>query len=436
MKLPYPVIVVPGITATYLRDLYPLSPETVWAVIKKQYDRISLHPADLRYEAQQPANIQPDQIYEIAYKELVGELRKELTDVAGNKEVPVYPFGYDWRMPLQQTQERLASFIDDVIGRTRLMPHYRKVYGDKLKVVLVGHSMGGLVISSYLANNPNKVPVAKVATLATPYRGSFEAIVKLTIGTGNIGEGKPSHSERRAARVTPALYSLLPSFDNGLDIADGLPKSMFDPQAWQPSVTDSLSDYIKETAYPTPNRTKAANELFAGLLKQADQQCKKIAGLDIGKNGLTPDDWLAVVGVDTDTRVKTTIKRKGKNPVVVFDHHVDVMNKWREGDPKLKRLTGDGTVPYEGAVPPFAAVKEKNLVLITPDDYGFWEFADKGLTEFGGFHGILPNMDLVRRLLIRFITGATDSYGNTWGRPAPGVSKSEWAPPIKLKARA
>lgn len=71
MSLPHPVIVVPGITATYLHDEYPLPPEDIWKVIKKQYERIALHPNDLRYEAVEPARVQPGQIFEIAYEELI-----------------------------------------------------------------------------------------------------------------------------------------------------------------------------------------------------------------------------------------------------------------------------------------------------------------------------------------------------------------------------
>ena len=54
MALPHPVIIVPGITATYLHDEYPLPPEDIWQVIKKQYERIALHPNDLRYEVLEP----------------------------------------------------------------------------------------------------------------------------------------------------------------------------------------------------------------------------------------------------------------------------------------------------------------------------------------------------------------------------------------------
>jgi len=75
MAKPNPTIVVPGITATYLRDYYPVSPETIWVVLRKDYDRAALHPDNLDYEAREPARVLPDQLYEIAYKELIEELR-------------------------------------------------------------------------------------------------------------------------------------------------------------------------------------------------------------------------------------------------------------------------------------------------------------------------------------------------------------------------
>ena len=48
-----------------------------------------------------------------------------------------------------------------------------------------------------------------------------------------------------------------------------------------------------------------------------------------------------------------------------------------------------------------------------------------------GLHGILPNMNMLRRLIVRHFTGREDSRCNTWGRRAPGVGKKDWAPPLK-----
>src|SRR5438477_9153764 len=102
--MPNPVIVVPGIIANYLRDDYPLPPETVWEVLEgsKQYERVSLHPDNRRYEAIEPARVGPGQLYEVAYRELIEELRHNLT-LRPDQPVPVFPFSYDWRQPLTAT---------------------------------------------------------------------------------------------------------------------------------------------------------------------------------------------------------------------------------------------------------------------------------------------------------------------------------------------
>jgi hypothetical protein len=107
-------------------------------------------------------------------------------------------------------------------------------------------------------------------------------------------------------------------------------------------------------------------------------------------------------------------------------------NQWGDGkDPVKSRITGDGTVPFEGAIPSFLDLS--NLVCVAPEDFGYFEIPDRVVTSVAGFHGILPNMDMLHRLIVRHFTGRPDSRGNTWGRPAPGVRK--WDPPLKLQPR-
>ncbi len=259
MPLPDPIIVVPGVTATYLRDLYPLPPEAIWTVLTKNFDRAQMHPDNLRFEAAQPALTRAGQIYEIAYEELIEELRYNLTKQE-DEPVPVFPFGYDWRHPLAITEEELAAFVDEVIERTKLIRHYNKDgYSKRARVNLVGHSMGGLVISGYVERF-GAAKVHKVATLATPYKGSFEAIVKMATGTANIGGSMPSSREREAARMTPSLYHLLPSFETGttVDKGAGLPRSTFKPGLWQPSISSrplSLTSTAIRSSVPAARRT-------------------------------------------------------------------------------------------------------------------------------------------------------------------------------------
>jgi pimeloyl-ACP methyl ester carboxylesterase len=429
MSLPAPTIVVPGITACNLQDEYQLPPETVWSLLTKGFERITLHPNDLRFESIEPSRVAAGPVFDVVYKEMVAELRHNLSRKA-DEPVPVYPFSYDWRMPLGLIENGLARFIDEVIARTRLMRHYASDgYPENPRVNLIGHSMGGLIVAGYLQSAGKTAPVNKVVTLATPFQGSFEAVVKVITGTSNLGASPPSSRERETSRLTPALYHLLPSFVNALQTADppDYELSLYDPRVWQSDVLDSISEFIRLHGLPGSDPSTFAGELFASMLSEAREHQDRINSFSLDDAGLTSDRWLAVVGVGSETRVRMNlIKRDGGYR---FDlSSKDRQQEWENPDPIKKRLTGDGTVPYEGAVPPF--LQEKDLVLVTPDDYGYWEVQDKLLTKVGGFHGILPNMDMLHRLIVRFFTGTGDEYCNTWGRPAPGVI--EWDPPLKF----
>lgn len=433
MALVDPVILVPGITAVYLRDQYPLPPEYVWTVMTKDYERVALHPNNLRYEVDEPSLLRPDQLYEIAYKEIIEELRYNLRS-REDQSIPVYPFSYDWRMRLDDIQDQLGAFIEETIDRTKILKHYHQAgYSANPTVNLVGHSMGGLIITGYLRKKGQSSPVNKVVTLATPYQGSFEAVLKITTGTASLGTSPPSSREREAARITPSLYHLLPSFKNGVEADSGIPDSLFEAGAWQPGVVQTIKEWVRLKGLPAEPSMQVAGEIFAKLLADGKQHRQKIDSFKLGDAGLTPERWLAIVGVDCLTRVHMKIIKKGKSPQFVLQSS-DRRNNW---DPdnhtaQERRSTGDGTVPFEGALPKF--LKEENIVCVSPDDYGYWEIEDKSLTKIGGFHGILPNMNMIHRLIVRFLSGTPDKHRNTWGRRAPGAV--DWNPPLKLREKA
>lgn len=426
-----PVIVIPGVTASYLRDLYPLPPEMIWAVIRKDYERAQLHPDDIRYEARQPSNVEADQIYEIAYRELIEELRYNLTQ-REDEPVPVYPFSYDWRRPLGAIEASLAEFVDEVIDRTKLLRHYFKDdYAAAPKVNLVGHSMGGLIIAGYMERfGADKID--KVATLASPFRGSFEAMVKMATGTANIGGSIPSSREREAARLTPSLYHLFPDFDTGMALEEGadLPRKTFDPAIWQPSIIETIVTYVERYAVDRSGgrskRKEQGEKLFASLLAEAGAHRKRINGLDLAAKGFDADRWLCVVGVGAETRVRMTIELDRGRPFFRLAS-ADRLNSWEQ--PEARELTGDGTVHFLGAIPGF--LSRENLVCVTPSDYGYWELLDAGFSKAAGFHGILPNMDMLHRLIVRHFTGWGDPKENTWGRAAPGVAPEAWRPAVR-----
>ena len=292
-----PVVVVPGITATVLRDEYPVDAEPVWKVLGKEWERVFLHPDDLRYERQEPALVRPDGVFPIPYRELIEELRHDLSEKE-DEPVPVYPFPYDWRQPLARTQAALSGFLDEVIARTALLRHYHKAgYADEPKVDLVGHSMGGLIIAGLLADagEDGDPRVRKVATLGSPFRGSFEAVIKVAVGTAALGLGEESSRDREAARLTPALYHLIPSFDGGLNVSGDLPDDLFDAGLWQSGVVATIGEYIRLHGLDAPrakrDREAQAREVLQGMLDEARAHREALEELRPERSGLTPADW-------------------------------------------------------------------------------------------------------------------------------------------------
>jgi pimeloyl-ACP methyl ester carboxylesterase len=433
-----PVIFVPGITGTYLRDEYQMPPDRIWGVIEHNYARVALHPDDPRFEAMEPARVRADSLFEVPYKEIIQELRYNLCP-SQDQPVPVFPFAYDWRLPLDILVKQFSDFVDEVVDRTKLLRHYAGAgYHDNPKVNLIGHSMGGLIITGYLDRTGKSGPISKVVTLATPFHGSFEAVIKIATGTSNLGADASNSREREAARLTSSLYHLLPTIQDALEIDDpGLPTSLFDPGLWQSSIIASVLSYVQQlmAAIKKDEEQQKAQELFDRFLAAAQAFCTRIDNFRLTQTNLQPEDWLCVAGVNSATRVRMRISRTASGPLFDLGSKYR-LNLWRKGSAGQtdSRLTGDGTVPFESAVPNFLA--PENVVCVTPEDYGYWEVQDKLVAGVAGFHAIICNMDMLHRLIVRHFTGRPDVAGNTWGYPAPGVTVEKWNPAVKpLRAK-
>ena len=430
-SLPAPVIFLPGIMGSTLRDEYPVSPDNVWSVTKaafKSYDRITLHPDNLNYELKEPARVVKDQVFSLFYNEIIEELRYNLSPNAETL-VPVFPFPYDWRQPLAVTQAALSAFVTEVIERTSLLRHYHAdgYTAATGKVNLVGHSMGGLIIAGYVQAR-GLARVDKVATIASPFRGSIESIAKTTLGSSGFSSTSGSSREREAARVTPALYHLLPSYTGAVTPAK---RDVYDPANWQRGIKQTLAAFIDQhSVRPTqtdPVKRAAetlalAETLLDDILTEAWDHREKLESL------VLPDSkrWLSIVGVGAATRldVKLTID-PAHGPL--FELPAEV-NSWKPKSPSVR--TGDNTVPYAGARCAF--IPPEQVVCLCPDDFGFWELGGKLLNELG-FHSALPSMNVAIRLTISHLRGRPQ--GDIWGRPVPDLGSKKWDPPIPGLAR-
>lgn len=438
-----PVVVVPGITASHLRDEYPVDPEGVWGILRRSWERVQLHPDDVRWEQREPARVRADAVFGFPYGELVDELRHDLTDAA-DEPVPVYPFAYDWRQPLDAVEEQLEAFVEEVAGRTALLRHYHAAgyTARRGQVDLVGHSMGGLIIAGYLQRTGAR-RARKVATLGTPFRGSFEAALKVITGQAEL-PGDSASREREAARLTPALYHLLPRFRGAVTADAGLGVDLFRAATWQASVVRTLAEQIrlhglegagKDTDALLPD----ARALLQRLLTQASEHRARISRLGLSGLGMTRDDWLAVVGLGEETRVHLHIT-VGPDGGPWFDlRSADRKNGFGGGSDARPQDTGDGTVPYEAAVPTFLGAE--NVVGLTRGDFGYWELRDRLLARgvagrHASLHALLPAMGVAQKLVVCHLKGDAGgkgaAHGGVWGRRAPDVPPdAPWKPPVE-----
>ena len=414
-KVQPPVIVIPGITGTGLHDFYPIPPKEIWsAILSKNYERISMHPDNPRYEALEPARVQAGGIFGVIYEDLVAALRFDLTTKRIGS-TPVFPFSYDWRQDCTRTADLLAEFVDEVIERTLLLPHYRNA-GGSLRVDLVAHSMGGLIIADYLARYGKGKKVRRVVSIGTPFEGAVDAIEKVSTGMGTLTGSFPRDREREASRTIPALYQLLPSYDEAVAGEPGQPKDVFEVrtwEVWQRSVLRTLQEYIRL------HKAQIAPETLLGqYLDSAWRHRLRVRGVDLSK--VLPEGtkgWLAIAGIGSPTRLTVEAKKDTGGRWFWFPPPLD---EWTDDHTSVK--TGDGTVPLYGAVPYF--LKPKNLACISPIEFDWTELQDKALAKSAGFHAALPTVNLVQRLTIKFFR--REFSGDIKARPAPGVDQAEW----------
>jgi len=115
-----------------------------------------------------------------AYGPVLVNLRARLTLEPGEN---YYEFPYDWRRDIRHSARRLGREIE---GRLR---RWRERSGNaEAQVVLIAHSLGGLVSRYYLECLGGWVDARSLLTLGTPHRGAMSAL-KSTVNGMSKGVG-------------------------------------------------------------------------------------------------------------------------------------------------------------------------------------------------------------------------------------------------------
>jgi Lecithin:cholesterol acyltransferase len=140
--------------------------------------------------------------------------------LAGLRAVTSHPeavaeFPYDWRLPVAHNSRLLAGFAAAHVARWRAHPGQETARraerdGQPARLVLVAHSMGGLVAAGACADERLDGLVRAVLTFGTPSYGAPKAV--LMLGSGRGAPALPRGRLRRLVAGLPGVYDLLPSY--------------------------------------------------------------------------------------------------------------------------------------------------------------------------------------------------------------------------------
>jgi pimeloyl-ACP methyl ester carboxylesterase len=172
-----------------------------------------------------------------ALEKIGGYRRARLGEPAAPGEARMYPFAYDWRQDNVVTVRALDAFIEQI----------RRDYGDPaLRVDVIAHSMGGLIVRYYERYGTNDVldgnvfPVTgggaaklrRIVLLGTPNQGSVTAIHSFLNGY-QVGL---SRLPTEGIATMPSMYQLFPHpLVTWITTTRGTPleRDLFDVNVWR-----------------------------------------------------------------------------------------------------------------------------------------------------------------------------------------------------------
>lgn len=175
--------------------------------------------AEGRYDPAK-ARVQPDGLLRFpAFAPFAGGLEPYTGLVRALKGAAAHPdavleFAYDWRLPTRLNSRLLATAMRDHLNRWRATEEHaaaRRLDPDQrdAEIIIVAHSMGGLVARGLGSIENGFEHVRKVITLGTPFYGAVKAALMIESGEGSAVP-LPRRRLRQAARTMPGLYDLLP----------------------------------------------------------------------------------------------------------------------------------------------------------------------------------------------------------------------------------
>jgi triacylglycerol esterase/lipase EstA (alpha/beta hydrolase family) len=325
------VVILPGITGSVLqkdgKDLWAVSGQAAWqafSTLGKSLQQLKLDGDDPNIEDLKdgikatrvvadvhfvPGLVKVDG-YTAISRLITDNFQVEQGDIYhSDKPANFFEFPYDWRRDNRVTAKRLKRVLDE-----RLMQWREYTGNENAKVILLAHSMGGLVSRYYLEVLEGWRDCKALITFGTPYRGSINAVNFLTNGYKKL-----FFDLTEVLRSFPSIYQLLPIYEM-LKVGDKYYR-------------------IAEAPVELPNivRARAEDALkFHREIEEAVNRHQEDAAY------LKSYKIIPVVGTKQTTLQSASI----------VDNQIFISSDLPDGIPALaSQFSGDGTVPYVSAIP-------------------------------------------------------------------------------------
>lgn len=339
IAMPHLVIFLPGIMGSVLqkdgKDLWAVSGQALGKLalsLGKRAQDLYLHDHDLERDQLDDgirATRLIEEIYDIpnfikgsGYRVVQERLLEKFQLSQGNKDNPqpnqnFFTFPYDWRRDIRVPARQLQRFIGEQL------PKWREHSGNKdAKVVLIAHSMGGLVARYYVEQLGGYSDVFRFYTLGTPHRGSPKAIDTLSNG---LEHGLSPVLKQILGAWLADLSNITRSFDSTYQLLPIYPM-ISKPEGGFARVAE-----LSNIPNIDQKRAIKARDVLVEISQTALARHKQ----DHNPVG----SCRAVIGINQDTQ-QTAIFESDGRVALSFN-----------ALPKLEHVNGDGTVPEFSAAP-------------------------------------------------------------------------------------
>ena len=148
----------------------------------------------------------------IGYSRLLDWLTQRFTLVPPDPKDPakpanLLPFAYDWRLSNRYNARRLRAVVEPALERWRALAEANR----EARLILICHSMGGLVARWYVEREGGAAHTRKLITIGTPHRSAVAALQQLVNGVEK-SVGPLRLNLTRFARSLPSAHQLLPQY--------------------------------------------------------------------------------------------------------------------------------------------------------------------------------------------------------------------------------